>query len=254
MNRTKRKSCVIKRGLEEFKFNYAKELSIYYYAKGEKISRSRMKMIRKEEKFNSHTEWKNYVGDKYRGLSKEDLLELRQYILHRERRHRPIIDFTSPYLSAMISAALSYMITGKVFEINPEADNVIKVIGFLIVFFCVFGGFAWLVVACMNVFVSNGIEEGFYTDYLEVISEIIEEKEKAQEKEADTKMIIEIMKKIVEKINKLEETEEGINKKIDIINQRCKKMDEVLMGYGNVKSRKEGNFLGNLLECISRYL
>ena len=66
--------------------------------------------------------------------------------------------------------------------------------------------------------------------------------------------ILRTMKKIVEKINQLEENEEGINKKLDIINQRCKKMDEVLMGYGNVKSRKDGNFLGNLLECISRYL
>lgn len=227
MIRTKRKNCIKEIGLEEFKFDYGKELSIYLFAKGEYLLPERMKIIDIEKRFNNHEEWRNYIRDKYNLFSKNKLEEFRRYLIHKERRHRPIAEFTGPYISALLSAFMSYFVsyfvTEEIIAVKLEIEPIYKILLFCFAFVTLFSTFAWVVASCMKLFISNGVEEGFLEDYIEVIVEIMEEKQ--IEDEIDMKAVMKVLDKMESGIQHLHENAERMDSEIKCIKEIVKKIN-----------------------------
>lgn len=143
MLRTKRKRCVAKKGKDDFNFDFEEELSIYCFTRGEKLSRKKWTKVEKEKRYNTYTEWKDYIQTKYCEFTHNQLIEFRYYLEYLKRRNQAIPDFTNPYISAFLAAVISYMFsfsTSKVTETVFDAQKFpSKVIGFIlicVVFFC----------------------------------------------------------------------------------------------------------------------
>lgn len=248
MIRTKRERCIREKGEEDFNFYYEKELSIYYFLKGEKLSRKQWKRIDGTEKFNCHEEWKSYIKLKYKD-PKVDLEEFRKYLIHRKQRMRPISDFTNPFISAILSAVMTYVITDNSIVNKVGSEKIVEVITWGVVIALILVGFASLIVSCMNIFVSNGLEEIFWSDYQDVITEMIVEKEKQEEKETDFHVIMQTLKDMEEEMKQLHETVNEVKVDLKNVGGVCKKMREKVDKYcDNEKERTQKNRWNQLLK------
>lgn len=256
MIRTKRKNCIKEIGLEEFKFDYGKELSIYLFAKGEYLIPKRMKIIDIEKRFNSHEEWRNYIRDKYKFFSKNKLEEFRRYLVHKERRHRPIAEFTGPYISALLSAFMSYFVsyfvTEEIVAVKLEIEPIYKILLFCFAFVVLFSTFVWVVAGCMKLFISNGVEEGFLEDYMEVITEML--KENQFDKETEMQKVKESLEKMELSIEKLQKNVKDINTEIEQIHEQFKESNKKEVYYDRKCEEKKNNACKVIIKALNRHL
>lgn len=220
MIRTKKGNCVVEKGLEDFDFDYRKELSIYYFVKGERLSRGRMKLVDGEKKFNTHEEWKNYIKKKYNRLSVNELEEFRKYIQHVKRRRQPVLDFSSSYFSSILSVFGSYLVTEKFVDVKPETEKIIAFIAYVILFMVIFITIACLLKACISSLTADGVENGFFTDYQEVMDEMINEK--VVRNEIYNQEMCESIKKVEQNIENLQKNVKDINNELEQLHEQFK--------------------------------
>lgn len=239
MLRTKRKRCVAKKGKDDFNFDFEKELSIYCFTRGEKISRKKWKKVEKEKSYNTYMEWKDYIQTKYCEFSLNKLVEFRYYLDYVKRRNQAIPDFTNPYISAFLAAVISYMFSFSTSNVTETVFGVqkfpSKVIGFILI--CVV--FLACVKKTANIFLDNRIEESFCSDYKDVIDEMIGKLE--SKKEVDLLVIPQAIDNLKDELTKLQKTMQKTNQKLE--SMICQYEKDAIKNDGNSNIRKERNSL-----------
>lgn len=176
VKRKNRKSFIHENGVENYDFDFNKEIRRYLFFCGEQMTRKQWKLLKSDEKFYSYTEWKSYVKNKYSNYPVEGLREFSRYLNHRLRKTSPTREFISPCVSAICSCILTFHFT-EIF--NKEFDNLTMIVGIITIFViaaCFSSNISWLVVKISELFFDNSIKENFFKDYKEIIDSIIKEK------------------------------------------------------------------------------
>lgn len=251
MVRTKRKSCIKEKGKMDFCFDYEKELSIYCFIRGEKLSRKKWRKVEKEKRYNTYTEWKNYIETKYSRFSLNQLSEFSYYLQYLTKRNLAIPDFANPYISALLAALISYLFTyfaGSATETFLDVQEMpMKIIEFII--YCVV--YFVCIKKLVYIFLENRIEESFCSDYKKVIDELLVVRKMKEEDKVDLAKVLQILNKMENSIIDLQETVKETNKGVTQVTNACEAVNKkVNARYHSKVNKKEMTFWNKLLEQL----
>lgn len=180
MIRKDRKKIIHQNGIENYCFDYNKELRIYLFLCGERLSKKEYKKLQDNEKMYTYAEWKSYIRNKYIKYSINALKEFSKYLNHRGRLYSPEREFINPMVSAIVSAFISFIITQYSMMANIGSVSVaFGIVMILVVLFMgIFAGY--FIVKISEIFFDNSIKENLFKDYKEIIDDIIIEKERSR--------------------------------------------------------------------------
>lgn len=176
VKRKNRKSFIHENGVENYDFDFNKEIRMYLFFCGEQMTREQWKLLQEDEKIYSYKEWESYVKNKYSNYPVEGLKEFSRYLNHRLRKTSPAREFISPCVSALFSCILTFYVT-EIFNIG--FGNLALIVGAIAIFViavCFFSNIGWFVIKFAELFWNNSIKENFFKDYKEIIDNIIKEK------------------------------------------------------------------------------
>lgn len=185
--RKDRKSFVHKNGIKNYSFDYNKEIRIYLFLCGERMSKREYVKLEKNEKMYTYSEWKSYIRNKCIGCPINGLKEFSRYLNHRGRVYSPEREFISPIASAMVSGIISFFVTEYSdiilgIEITSFIDYTVVVV--FILFMCVV--VSYFIIQISGMYHKTNIKENFFKDYKEIIDEIIIEKSKTEKTDLTT--------------------------------------------------------------------
>lgn len=175
------KACLYDKERENFRFDYQEEKAIYKFQAGFKLNSD--EEVRLENQYNTYADWKKYIKRKYKKLDTFTLNEFRRHLIQRKRNKKTGANIYAIFLSALISSLITYFI-GLVNDVQQLANNdasfYIKCIGIfavaiILVFIAIF-----VLYKIIDPFYRDNEETIFIDDYIEILEEMIEQKEKAE--------------------------------------------------------------------------
>ena len=176
MKRKSRQNSIHERGIEQYDFDFSKEIAIYKFLCAETLTKKQKKLLLETEKFNTYEAWKNFIEDKYSNYPIEGLKEFSRYLSHQARKTTPTRELSSSFISAMFSCILTFFITKLYSEIFDYTVFVTIFLFFIIALaYCL--TIPKLIVMSSELFFDNSIKEALYKDYKEIIDSIVKAKE-----------------------------------------------------------------------------
>lgn len=165
-------------GKEKYSFDYYEEKNIYLYVCHQHLKKSVKEKMNAKVKFDSYSEWRNYVSGKYKEYDKHGLMEFDRYLTQRIRNVKPGRDYWE-----MVATILLTIFITKIFD---ELLDVFPVLSNLPVLLAIV---AWILVAGTIITVTyiviwqtiipiyeDNAEENLLIDYKEIIDDMIKEK------------------------------------------------------------------------------
>ncbi len=174
--RTGRKSFIKRNGIDNYKFDYVKEINKYRFLCGEKISRKQWKALHNKDKIYTYDEWKASIRNKYESCTFEELSEFSRYLNHCQRRVTPIKELLSILISSLFAMVFTFFIEELLKMMNPEQSKVgmfLRCIIVVVVLLCIIGSILNLVINGMELFSDNNIRSNFYVYFNEIVDELI---------------------------------------------------------------------------------
>lgn len=172
-------------------YNYDTEFAIYIFLCDRKIKRKYLKKVSANKQFNTYFEWENHVKSLCCNAPLSELNEFYKYLNHKSRstdNHSNLnINILNPIMITIFSVVLTpimYGITNNYDNLNNLISSDTFVKNVLVVMMCLarlyllMGTIIWMVGFTSKAFVNTKQEEFYYADYLKILNEIIEEKEK----------------------------------------------------------------------------
>lgn len=175
------KACLYDKERENFGFDYQEEKAIYKFQAGFKLNSD--EEVRLENQYNTYADWKKYIKRKYKELDAFTLNEFRRHLIQRKRNKKTGVNIYAIFLSALISFLITYFI-GVINDVQQFANNdmslyikciVIFAVAIILVFIAVF-----VLYKIIDSFYRDNKETIFIDDYIEILEEMIEQKEKAE--------------------------------------------------------------------------
>jgi hypothetical protein len=167
-------------------YNYNTEFAIYNYLCDRKIKRKELKNLPANKRFNTYSEWENYVKSQYCNAPVSELKEFIRYLNYENRINGNRKILNSNILTPMMVTILSVWVMPFIFEINKNYDrinnlgvssNIVKGVLFVIIpmvqVYFVAGVILWFVIIVSSAIVNNKQEEAYHEDYMKIINDII---------------------------------------------------------------------------------
>lgn len=171
-------------GKNEFGFDVGLEKDIYCYLCCIPMRKGRIKKLTEKQKFTSYQKWKQYVSGKYETYSRDCLIEFSRYLTQRIRNIKPVREAWAILFSSIIGFLFSDII-GKMADDDfsfLKASNVISLLAIIIILAISIFSLILIVRELVMPIFDNDIEENMFTDYKEIIDEMIKERDKKSRK------------------------------------------------------------------------
>ena len=184
-------------------YDYEKEYNIYKYLCGGMRHKRQEKKIPKERRFEAYSTWKEYVISCYETRDLEKLKEFRRY-LNRCRRAEKSTKGTLnalilPLYSAFTTQVLVKIEWADISNVNEvfannmigygwDVETIMSILAIIWIAIVVVLGLLiltpmfFMVMNIVRTAISEGEIEAFYEDYIEIIDEVIAQKETASKK------------------------------------------------------------------------
>lgn len=176
IKRTNRKNFVNKNGIENYNFDYKKEIEIYRFLCGEKMNNKQFNGLNVHEQFSTYTEWENYVANKYTNYPIDGLKEFSRYLNHKIRTCYPEREFINPMASAFISSILTFFVTEFANLSNVEATFRLIIFAVLLSAVIIFLLLSYVMTYILKICKNNSFTENFFIDYKEIVDKVIKER------------------------------------------------------------------------------
>lgn len=178
-------------GKESYFFDVDKEKAIYGYLAHYQLKKNEINLLDENLKFNSYKQWKTYIVTKYDCYDIEGLQEFYRFLKLKKRTVKFNISYWEIFIPILVTLCFT-LIFDKPLEsiINMDFDFLIEFIGNLctyiiasvvqdgciisLVFICM-----WFIKTIIVPMPQNDLEKYLYVDYMEIVKEIIKEKEKS---------------------------------------------------------------------------
>ena len=167
----------MKRRIEEYNFNYQKEMQIYSYVCGHYMSKRKLKKLDSNLKFSTYADWKAYVENKYKNYPIAGLKEFSRYLNQKSRDMLPEQHWNElaiPVFLTLILEAVCRAIRDIEDSVNISLCGTLISILTILVMIVILGIF---VVKVVREIILNKEIDYLYLDYKEIIDGIIKTKE-----------------------------------------------------------------------------
>ncbi len=174
---------------KKYFFDYTEEKNIYMYIFCNQIKQKIIDSLDDDLKFDTYTEWKQYIKNKYDILTNENLIDFDRYINQRLRDVKPRQEYWNFFIPVLISMlAVKFPDLIDVFEEISVVEMSFQVfitmmISLLIIAIMLF----FVVLEMFRPLLDNNNDQNFLLDYKEIIDEMIEEREKRCKKKTRKK-------------------------------------------------------------------
>lgn len=190
---------------ERLNYDYNKEYDIYKYLCGGMRHKWQEKKIPKEKRFEAYTAWKEHVIACYETKDLDKLKEFRRYLNRCSRMEKSTKGMPNNIMLPLCISLITTIVTDASWEnMFGESLNVIgnfaetygmslkvgilSIIGVIIFIVCVilvvltiFIPIFFLIMKVFITAISEGETESFYEDYIEIMDEVITQKEALSE-------------------------------------------------------------------------
>lgn len=179
LKRDKRKSFIKANGIKNYGFNFKKEFNKYLFLCGERIKKSQWKKLDDNDKFYTYEQWETSIKTKYSVYSIKALEQFYKYLNHCQRKVQPDKEFINPYISALFTLIMTFFVTvlcAKTIseeQFSLDCEFLIKFVLLLIIVSVIL---SLVIKLGIKSFTNKSIEYDFYSDYKEIIDNIIKEK------------------------------------------------------------------------------
>lgn len=162
-----------------YDFDREKEKRIYRYVY-KKCKKREKNKLPDDYKFNTYSEWKEYVWLKYNSYDRTKLIDFLHLLKFMKRNIKPV-----EKLGDMVFAASYGFVIVEFFNIflkaQQDIENIKKVLIALIltviIIVIIGGAFFFITNVIMRSISSNNMDSSMYEDYISIIQEIIQSKE-----------------------------------------------------------------------------
>lgn len=175
--KTKKKSLE-KIGIKCYGFDFRLEKMIYCYLCCIHIKRWRLCKLDDAFKFNTYSQWKQYIYRKYRNYNVEELSEFSRYLNQKIRNIRPSREYINIFFPCIITAALTLLFEKMTDLYYAEVEISFTCLLILEIFIIILG-IAAICMLIKDTFIpikENNVEANLLKDYKEVIDEILSTK------------------------------------------------------------------------------
>lgn len=174
--RKSRKGCIYFKGLENFDFDYSKELAIYKYMVGLPLTKEEYGKVCEHNRFNTYTTWKKRIYKHYDEMELFTLIEFRRHLIQRKRNKKTTNTVFTVMMSATTSCVLTYLFDCiKTMDTLQQSYGLWWIVCFLPL---VVALIVLMLYFLIKPYWNENTERTFCTDYIEIIDEIISKKEK----------------------------------------------------------------------------
>lgn len=185
MYRKDRKCCINSIGIDNYDFDSKKELNVYRYLCGERMTTSEWDALEDIYKFSSYKQWKLYIYMKYKDYNIGKLKEFSRYLCHRERSIKPQNEYwivVFPILfTIFIDKVYGEIVNQSILDSIINEGYSIKIIYYVCIPICFIGLLVFLfhmIKDFTNKIWGNNLDSNLFLDYREIIDEIVKEKER----------------------------------------------------------------------------
>lgn len=183
-------------------YDYEKEYNIYKYLCGGMRRKWQEKRIPKERRFEAYSTWKEYVISRYETSELDKLKEFHKYLNSCSRIEKSVKGIINAFLLPLCVAFITTILTNsgwtKIFSAiqeimsniieeygeNPEiiilsivVETILIVLLVVVVALLIFVPSRFIMKDILKTAISEGEIEAFYEDYIEIIDEVIAQKE-----------------------------------------------------------------------------
>lgn len=167
-------------GKEKFDFDYDLEKIIYMHLWHEKIKKKDFRRLDKEVQFDTYSKWKDYVENKYKDKSKEDLEDFSRHLNQEMRNNQPVNkcwEICIPILISMLVSQFSNFIIGyQGFDGNIFFHKILEIVILVSITIVVAIFFVYLFYKISKPIWDGEEKCDFLEDYKEIIDHIISQK------------------------------------------------------------------------------
>ena len=196
-------------------YDYEKEYNIYKYLCGGMRHKWQEKKIAEERRFKTYSDWKEYVMTCYKTSDLNELKEFYRYLKRGRRIEKSAKGIPNGIILPLCVAAVTTIVTDaswrKIFGDSLEVIHslvdtygwslivgiilgIIFIVCIILVVLVIFVPIFFLITKMFNTAISEGEIEAFYEDYIEIIDEVIAQKETVIKKN-ETQKKLEILSK-----------------------------------------------------------
>lgn len=187
MHRKKKKRSLNTIGIDNYDFDYQLEKSIYCYLCCIKTNNRAIKKLEETLKFNTYSEWEQYVRNKHSHFSDDKLKEFNRYLNQRIRNVKPNRDYGDVMIPVLITLLTTEVIDYfKNFKVTLPSEMSILAIIIAVLTFVIL-----LLIALIPIIIllgktvapiwDNHTEENLLNDYKEIINSMIDERNKSKD-------------------------------------------------------------------------
>lgn len=159
-------------------FDSELELIIYRYLCRFHTKKKKLHALHNDLKFDTYRQWKQYVCNRYSNYRNEELMEFSRYLNHK-KRCTSIFQIYWPIVAPIIISVLSSTVVQKAYDMyydNYKNSSLFTLILQAFFILVVIIGLIISVIKASYILLENSMEENFYTDYKEIIDEMIQQK------------------------------------------------------------------------------
>ncbi len=173
--RKKKREHINEIGKNNYFFDYDFEKRIYCYVCCGYVKKSNEKELDSKYKFNSYSEWKQYVYNKYEWYCKDGLMEFSRYLNQRIRNVKPSREYWSLVVPVLLSVGLAELFRNFLeLKTNLENSPIWASIVAVVIGLGMYGGVLWFMIRqTIEPINDDNLDENMFIDYKEIIDEII---------------------------------------------------------------------------------
>lgn len=173
--RKKQREHINEIGKNNYYFDYDLEKRIYCYVCCGYMKKRYEDKLDSEYKFNSYSEWRRYVYNKYEWYCKDGLMEFSRYLNQGIRNVKPSREYWSLVVPVLLSVCLAELFRSFL-EIKTTFENspILALIIAVVIGLGVWGGVLWFMIwQTIKPINDDNLDENMFIDYKEIIDEII---------------------------------------------------------------------------------
>nr|DAQ50362.1 MAG TPA: hypothetical protein [Caudoviricetes sp.] len=174
--RTKRKNCINKIGKEKYNFNSKEEFIKYKYMCCVQMKKREWKKCREYDVSYSYSEWKGKIREKYNIYSKSQLEEFSRYLKLGVCDNNISREIKSVVWASLLSSAFAVVFENIVFPKNQGRVVWIAIVLFIFLVAIAVWGMLIIIFVVYTPIQNSNLEKEMYSDYQEIINELIREK------------------------------------------------------------------------------
>lgn len=162
-------------GEKYYQFDNKKEKNIYKYACMLHLSNKSLKSLDDSVRFDSYSMWKNYICDKYKVFPYYKLINFSHFLTQKLRNCQPTHEFwiiTSPVI---LTVLINNIINVILLSGDIQISGFVEVIIYAITISLSILAFALPIIKLVFIIFDTFTDRYFYSDYKDIIEEMIEE-------------------------------------------------------------------------------